>query len=204
MKTLSTMAFAFLAVGALISSTANGAGYDWRQKITYANHPYSSSSHDYVQRRTYLAEPPQEVYRTSTHQAGTPCPHAQQAAAISAFKPGDTLTVASAGASLKVGDRVVATVARGQRIIVSNVSGSWIGTSVEQDGRQISGWISPSELVVDRTASKSVPAAVAQPAAFRAASAGAPTVYFVPSNVAPESWQHTNQNDNEWRADHGE
>ena len=49
------------------------------------------------------------------------------------------------------------------------------------------------------------PPAVAMPAGLPPTAA---PVYYVParapaSNVAPSSWQHNNQNDDEWPADHG-
>ncbi len=51
-------------------------------------------------------------------------------------------------------------------------------------------------------------AAVAMPAGLPAASPTGPSpvitsLYAAPSNVAPYSWQHDHQNDNQWPADHG-
>ena len=46
-----------------------------------------------------------------------------------------------------VGDEVVATVLKGQRIIVIDVRDSWVGTYVSVNGQQRRGWITTADFV---------------------------------------------------------
>ena len=113
-------------------STAIAAGYDWTQKITYANHPGNrSTSADYTY-RTKVNQPQRES--------------SPESVPLTSFKVGDTVAVAAASANLKIADRVVATVLRGERIRVSSVVGAWVGTTIDQNGRSIAGWILASDL----------------------------------------------------------
>lgn len=63
-------------------------------------------------------------------------------------------------------------------------------------------------LLVPATSAAALPGQPGQAQALPAGlgAPGAPAVYYVPvpaSNVAPESWTHDHQNDNQWPADHG-
>jgi hypothetical protein len=58
-----------------------------------------------------------------------------------AVEPGDTIVVVSDRAKLMVGDRVVATLERGQELTVSKVEGGWIGAWIELEGTKRGGWV---------------------------------------------------------------
>jgi hypothetical protein len=63
------------------------------------------------------------------------------------FKAGDIATVAVDNARLMTGNEVVAAVPKGQRIVVIEVRGSWIGTYLSLAGQQKSGWIGTDAFV---------------------------------------------------------
>lgn len=63
------------------------------------------------------------------------------------FKVGETLSVATENARLMVGSAAVATLARGQHIIVVEVRGPWIGTQISVGGQQKTGWIATADFV---------------------------------------------------------
>lgn len=145
MRTRLNIALAVLATGALTASTTFAAGYDWRQKISYGNDPTRSSARisracagrpSAGWRQTYSYQPAQvETRRAFSFEPAAPAP----------FKAGDTI-VAAANIPLKVDNQVVATVPQGQRITVSSVEGPWLGTSIEQNGKSISGWVLADEI----------------------------------------------------------
>lgn len=138
MKTLSKISLSLLALATLAASTAFADGYDWRQKITYGNDPSKRSTSTTRTYRTWVAQPQMESRRAYSYEPAAP-----------AFNVGDTIVVTAAGANLKIGDRVIATVPRGQRITVSSVQGPWVGTNIERNGQQIGGWILASDLVAN-------------------------------------------------------
>jgi hypothetical protein len=63
------------------------------------------------------------------------------------FAPGDLVTTAAERSNLMRGDEVVATVPRGQRIVVVEVRGSWVGTHVVANGRSKAGWIRVTDFI---------------------------------------------------------
>lgn len=70
------------------------------------------------------------------------------------FKAGDTLTIAADSANLMLGSDVAATLPRGQRIVVVEVRGSWIGTHVSVNGQQKAGWIEAVRFIPASVASR--------------------------------------------------
>ncbi len=135
MKTLLNISLALLAIAILAASTTFADGYDWRQKMTYGNDPTKRST---GVARTYTVRPEVESRRAYSYEP----------AAAASFKAGDTITVTAAEVQMKVGDRVVATVPQGLRITVSSVEGAWVGANIEQNGKQVGGWILASDLAV--------------------------------------------------------
>lgn len=123
-----------LAVAMTISLVSVALGYDWKQKITYGNDPTKRS-----------AVRSSATYSTSVFGSDTESRRAFSYQPL-AYKPGDTLEVTAKEAELKIGDQVLATVRQGQRIYVTAVQGPWVGTHIEQEGRQIGGWILASQL----------------------------------------------------------
>jgi hypothetical protein len=67
--------------------------------------------------------------------------------ATPAFTPGAMLTVTSPQAGLQLGSSVIATLSRGQRVVVAQVHDQWIGTLVSVDGQQKAGWIESSHFL---------------------------------------------------------
>lgn len=57
------------------------------------------------------------------------------------IQPGCQVVVNDAAASLMLGRRVLANVARGQQLEVLQVKGPWIGTAVTVNGRRTGGWV---------------------------------------------------------------
>jgi hypothetical protein len=68
-------------------------------------------------------------------------------AAVPAFKAGDVVTVAPESANLMRGTEVVAVVAGGQRIVVVEVRGQWVGTYVAANGEKKDGWLRMSDFI---------------------------------------------------------
>lgn len=145
MKTLLNISLSLLAVAILTTSTALADGYDWRQKITYGNSPFNKSTTSSRSCATRPSATWRQAYSYQPAQVESQRAYSYEPAAPAAFKVGDTI-VASANVPLKVGDRVVATVPQGQRITVSSIEGPWVGTNIEQDGKNVGGWILASDL----------------------------------------------------------
>ena len=139
MKTLPRIALPLLAIVTLAASAARADGYDPRQKITYSNSPFNNSTSNTRTCRTWVAQPQVESRRACSYEP----------AASASFKTGDTIVVTAANAKLKIGDRVVATVRRGQRITVLSVQGPWVRTTIEQNGRNVGGWLLASDLATN-------------------------------------------------------
>lgn len=57
------------------------------------------------------------------------------------LKYNDTIVVTAKSANLKVSHDVLAKLSKGQKLNVLTKQGSWIWTSVEQDGKEIKGWV---------------------------------------------------------------
>jgi hypothetical protein len=64
-----------------------------------------------------------------------------QAAVPAAIMPGDAVVVAEEGASLRLGDRTLATLSAGRELRVLKVQGPWVGASVDVDGQKVAGWV---------------------------------------------------------------
>lgn len=135
MKTLSRISLALLAIMTLAVPAARVDGYDWKQKVTYTNDPTKGSPSTARTYPTWVAEPQIESRRAYSYEP----------AAAPSFKAGETVVVTAANANLKLGDRVVASVPRGQRIAVASVEGPWVGTNIEQNGQNVGGWILASD-----------------------------------------------------------
>ena len=63
------------------------------------------------------------------------------------FKVGDVVLVGKAKCEVKLGETVIGKVSQGTRIAVLAVQGNWIGAKVDQNGKQLSGWITAGDLV---------------------------------------------------------
>jgi hypothetical protein len=85
------------------------------------------------------------VFLASTVLAGSgggdPCSCPQAHRAALSFQAGDTLQTAAEGTKLMLGSEVVATVPKGERIVVLETRGAWIGTRVSVNGQMKAGWI---------------------------------------------------------------
>lgn len=57
------------------------------------------------------------------------------------FKPNDSFVVAYSGAPLMRGDRTLATLPQGMTLKVLKTEGSWVGTAVTVDGKNVGGWV---------------------------------------------------------------
>lgn len=107
-----------------------------------------------------------------------------------AFKPGDTLTVASQHASLRIGENVVATLPRGHRVLVAEVRDRWVGTLASVDGQPKAGWIQTHEFLpadtpaVPCTALLSSTGTAQVHTAYRLSESGAPTPVAVGREVS--------------------
>ena len=83
--------------------------------------------------------------------------------------------VASPQANLVMGNKVVARLVKGQRVVVIEVRDSWVGTYVAVNGQKVPGWISISDFVPAGGAAK------AEPQIYAASEA----VGVVPAQEAP-------------------
>lgn len=141
-----------LGIGLVASSSTFASGWGWdrdagaKARGEFGTSPKSRSSRTYSY-RSYSYRPGPSVYWQQPYVAARQA-FSYEPAAPAAFKVGDTI-VAPAAVPLKVGDKVVATVPQGQRITVSNVEGPWVGTSIEQNGQTIGGWVLARELAGD-------------------------------------------------------
>lgn len=131
---MNTKLTGLLCAALTISLVSVAFAYDWRQKITYGNDPTKRAATRFS-----------ATYATPVLGADVESRRAFSYQPL-AYQPGDTLEVTAKQAELKIGDRVLATVRQGQRIHVAAVQGPWVGTHIEHEGRQISGWILASEL----------------------------------------------------------
>lgn len=57
------------------------------------------------------------------------------------FRVGDKVVVAKDSANLKVERTVLATLNKGQAFTVTHIQGPWVATTLEIDGRKLSGWV---------------------------------------------------------------
>jgi hypothetical protein len=73
------------------------------------------------------------------------------------FLAGNLVVIAKAKADLKLGDRVLATVPQGTQFKIVQVWGNWLGATIEQNGKKISGWITNAD--VASSAAPAVPTA---------------------------------------------
>lgn len=72
-------------------------------------------------------------------------PRVVDAAPAGTARLGRQVVVAVDHASLKRGDKTVATVGYGQRLRVIEQRGAWIGTAVTINGRRVAGWVKNSQ-----------------------------------------------------------
>ncbi len=147
MRTISRTAFAlFLSVSLLAFASAasagnwqwdHGAGFKATGPIGGANR-YATTSSGYSSTAQATASSaaltatsaPSPAYQRFSYQ---PSP--------TAFKVGDRISVAADRALLMVGSQIVGKITRGERLVVSQIQGPWLWTSVTTDGRAVKGWI---------------------------------------------------------------
>lgn len=72
-------------------------------------------------------------------------PIVMAAPVATAPRAGAQVVVAIDNATLKRGDKAVATVRYGQRLRVIEQRGAWIGTAVTVNGRRVAGWVKNSQ-----------------------------------------------------------
>jgi hypothetical protein len=58
-----------------------------------------------------------------------------------AYQAGDTIEIAAQDARLMLGTQVIAAVPKGQRIVVLETRGNWVGAQVSAAGQMKAGWI---------------------------------------------------------------
>jgi hypothetical protein len=121
-------------VVASLGATAVGDGYDPHQKLSYANDPTRQASAP----ARAMSEAPRPPSAAGAAVASQP--------SVS-FKVGDMVLVGKSKCELKLGETVVGNVSRGTRVTVLAVQGNWIGAKVDQNGKQLSGWITDGDLV---------------------------------------------------------
>jgi hypothetical protein len=90
-------------------------------------------------------------YRTRSLRYGAPmqsrCGFSYQPVPDVSIKAGDRVTIASAGVKLMRGRDEIATLSKGQEVKVQKVQGRWLGTSIEVDEVEKSGWVLSSDVV---------------------------------------------------------
>ncbi len=132
MNTMLKLSFTFIAVASFAASA-----------LADSKRPWAHTSDDFSAQQahvqtyaavTYAAQPQVESRRAFSFE---PAP---------TFKAGDMAVVAKAMSQLKVGNRLLANVPQGTRFTVLAVQGNWIGASIEQNGRQVSGWVANADL----------------------------------------------------------
>ncbi len=69
-----------------------------------------------------------------------------------------TVFVAKAKAELKMGNQVLATIPQGTQLNVVETRGTWVGTTIQQNGRQVTGWVAEADVANNPPAAPAVPA----------------------------------------------
>jgi len=139
-----------LGVGLLASSSAFASGWGWdrdagaKARGEFGTSPKSKSSRTYSY-RAYSYRPAPSPYWQGTYVAARQA-FSYEPTRSPLLKSGDLVVVAGENAKLMVGDRVLAAVPKGQRLTVSAVQGSWLGTSIQAGDQEISGWLQNSEV----------------------------------------------------------
>lgn len=75
--------------------------------------------------------------------AGVPC----VSPASERLKPGDRLQIAADQAALRLGDRVIASLGKGQETVVSEIVGPWVGVQASMGGQSLAGWVHLQDFV---------------------------------------------------------
>jgi hypothetical protein len=110
-----------LAVVAL--AQPRDAGWKMRSGDATANR-YSRSYSEY-----YVSPAPAEGYRSFSYEPAMD------------VKNGDHVVVAAENAKVMLGNKVLATVNKGQEFPVLKVERGWLGAKLNVDGKEVSGWI---------------------------------------------------------------
>jgi hypothetical protein len=126
-----------LGIGLVGSSSAFGGGWSWdRDAGAKARGEFGPSSKT-----------------RSSPISACPSPAPLEAQAFSReptrsvqFESGDVVVVTAENATLRVGNRVLTGIAKGQRLAVSAVQMPWIGTSHQANGQEVSGWLRMSDV----------------------------------------------------------
>ena len=81
-----------------------------------------------------------------------------------ALAPGDAVVITAENVGIMSGRTTLGVAAKGDRFIVKQVVGSWLGANLEVDGKQINGWVWSPHVEPDRTSSVETPPAKLPPA----------------------------------------
>tara|TARA_R110002072_G_C7950935_1_gene533179 strand:- start:1602 stop:2225 length:624 start_codon:yes stop_codon:yes gene_type:complete len=81
-----------------------------------------------------------------------------------ALAPGDAVVITAENAGIMSGRTTLGVAEKGDRFIVKQVVGPWLGATVEVDGKKINGWVWSPHVEPDRTSSVETPAATSPPA----------------------------------------
>ena len=116
---------------------------------------------------------------------------------------GDTVVVSKDGARLRLKERVVATLSKGQQLKVHQVSGRWLGTYLVVDGAKKGGWIHMSDVALPGApAMTPAPKPVAEPGDQEPArpdpAAAASPASGPPQAVAPFDSEQARQHQQAW------
>jgi len=85
--------------------------------------------------------------------AATQSAFSQQTTVAAVVHKGDDVIVNTNDALLMVGSKVLARLPVGQKLPVTAIQDSWLGTSLEIGGKRLSGWVQSADVMLARTGS---------------------------------------------------
>jgi hypothetical protein len=84
-------------------------------------------------------------------QAATASGPSNEVAVAAVVHKGDSVIVNTNDAPLMVGSEVLARLPSGQKLTVTAIQDTWVGTSVKIDGKSLSGWVRSTDVMLART-----------------------------------------------------
>lgn len=112
-----------------------------------------------------------------------------ETAVAAVVREGDNVIVRTHGAALMVGQDVLARLASGQKLPVTAVQGTWLGTSVQAGSRNLQGWIQSTDVMLARTNGKHEPQVAEQPSTGAPTTSGPQRVTAFRPIVSEPQWQ---------------
>ena len=108
------------------------------------------------------------------------------------YQPGDTVIVGADRAHLRIGNDVIATLAKGMTMRVVEVDGQWVGGHVDVDGTTHSGWILATNIASALAAHDSRTTTEKTNIAVKRATPASPTSGTLDKNAQPADLRSTN------------